>query len=68
MVFSTDTGIFDAISSVDIESASLLNPTSFPSLVLATDKTGHSNSSEKPRPHPEPHQHVTVAAKDRRRG
>jgi len=38
MVFSVDTGISDEVSSsVDIESTSLLNPTSFPSLVLATD-------------------------------
>jgi hypothetical protein len=36
--FSADTGIFDEVSSsADIESTSLLNPTSFPSLVLATD-------------------------------
>jgi len=37
MVFSVDTRIFDAASSAGIESTSLLNPTSFPSLVLATD-------------------------------
>jgi len=36
--FSADTRIFDeASSSADIESTSLINPTSFPSLVLATD-------------------------------
>ena len=39
-VFSADTGIFDGISSSgdgEVTSASLLNPASFPSLVLATD-------------------------------
>jgi hypothetical protein len=37
-VFSADTGIVDAVSSsMETELTSLLNPTSFPSLVLATD-------------------------------
>jgi len=39
--FSADTRIFDeAPSSVDMEPASLLNPTSFPSLVPATGNEG----------------------------
>jgi hypothetical protein len=37
MDFSANTGIFEEVSSADIESTSLLDPTSFPSLVLATD-------------------------------
>ena len=36
-IFSADTGISDGVSSADITSTSLLNPASFPSLVLATD-------------------------------
>jgi hypothetical protein len=45
--FSADTGIFDVVSSsTDTESTSLLNPTSFPSLVLATDNEVCDNAGE----------------------
>jgi hypothetical protein len=47
LVFSADAGIFDGVSSsANIESTSLLNPTSFPSLVLATDNEVWDDAGE----------------------
>jgi hypothetical protein len=42
-----DTGIFDGVSSsADITLTSLLNPTSFPSLVLATNNEGCNDAGD----------------------
>jgi len=44
--FSADKGIFDGVSSADIESISLLSPTSFPSLVPAIDNEACDDAEE----------------------
>ena len=46
MVVLADTGLFDAVSSSDIESTSLFNPTSLPSLVLAINSKGCDGAGE----------------------
>ena len=46
MVVSADPGLFDAVSSSNIESTSLFNPTSLPSLVLEINSEGCDGAGE----------------------